>query len=153
VKGSLLGLGAVLAACQPQPDRVFVPGTPFKHEVRVATDQGFTARLRVGDWLPLHATRETGPWVAVERTSLGKDGCWVAPPPPAREEEVAAELHWTARPAGKAEFDSGLSEDHTRRVRFSAPGRYVIGASSATWCSPKVTANELAVEVVGESDP
>ena len=32
-------------------------------------------------------------------------------------------------------------------ARFSAPGRYVLKATSSTWCSPKVDSNTLVVVV------
>ena len=141
------GLLTILAACSSAPERVFVPGAPFKHVVEVRTTQGLAADIRVGEWLTLHGRRSTGPWIAVERKSLGPDGCWVAPPPPADEAQVADELTWTTQPEGKAEFNLGILADHVRRVRFSAPGRYVLKASSATWCSPRAVSNELVVVV------
>lgn len=138
---------AVLAACSRQPERVFVPGQPFRHVVEVNTSQGLAADVRVGEWLTLHGRRETGPWVEVDRTSLGPDRCWVAPPPAEEEPEVADSLTWSTKPEGKGEFNLGILEDHTRRVRFSEPGRYVLSATSATWCGPRVGSNELTVVV------
>ena len=137
----------VSAACSKPPDRVFVPGHPFTHTIDVRTAQGATANVRVGEWLTLHGRRSTGPWTEVDRASLGPNGCWVAPPPPREEAEVATDLAWTAQPAGKAEFDNGLRDDHIRLVRFSSPGTYVLRASSDTWCRPHVPSNELTVTV------
>jgi hypothetical protein len=147
VRVRVIGLLMLLVACTPQPERVFVPGTPFKHVVEVRTSQGVSADVRVGEWLTLHARRATGPWVAVERKSLGPEGCWVAPSPPEEETEVADNLSWTAHPASYGEFNVEILSDHTRRVRFSAPGRYSLKGSSSTWCSPKVESNELTVVV------
>jgi len=144
------GLGCLLlvGACSPPPELVFVPGQPFSHVIDVSTAQGAAATLRVGEWLILHARRATGPWVEVQRKSLGAEGCWVAPPPPAEEAEVADNIHWTAQPEGKAEFNLEIRSDHTRRVRFSAPGRYVLRANSSTWCSPRAMSNDLTVVVM-----
>ena len=136
----------LLAACTSPPDRVFVPGTPFRHLVDVRTSQGPSADARVGEWITLHARRTTGPWTNVDRKSLGPDGCWVAPAPPPEETEVAADLSWSADPQA-GEFDDGLRDDHTRRVRFTRPGRYSLKATSSTPCSPKVDSNELVVVV------
>jgi len=148
VKGLALGLVLLLIACAPKPDRVFVPGAPFKHAVHVTTSQGVSAKVRVGEWLTLHASRETGPWVEVARESLGPDGCWVAPPPPALEEEVSDNLRWMAQPAEPAVFNLDIRDDHTRQVRFAAAGRYTLKASSSTWCSPHVdSGNELSIDV------
>jgi hypothetical protein len=137
----------VLAGCTKPPDRVFVPGSPFTHVVDVRTAQGATAEVRTGEWLSLHARRRTGPWTEVDRKSLGPDGCWVAPAPPSEEPEVATDLHWRADPPGAGQFDDGLRADRVRRVRFSAPGRYVLRASSPTWCSPRADSNTLVVVV------
>ena len=109
-----------LAACDRPPDRVFVPGKPFRHVVEVRTAKGDAAEVLVGEWLTLHARRTTGPWVEVERKTLGPEGCWVAPAPAPQEEEVADDLTWTALPAGAGRFNLEIAPDHTRRVRFSA---------------------------------
>jgi hypothetical protein len=143
----VFALMAVLAGCTQPPDRVFVPGSPFTHSVEVQTAQGATAAVKVGEWLPLHGRRRTGPWTEVDRKSLGKDGCWVGAPPPDEEPEVATDLTWSTDPLKAGEFDNGLRQDHIRAVRFSAPGRYVLKATSATWCSPKVDSNTLVVVV------
>jgi hypothetical protein len=136
-----------MVTCSPPPPRVFVPGKPFAHTIDVGTSQGPAASVRVGDWLMLHGRRSTGPWTEVDRESLGPDGCWVAPPPPSDETEVADNISWTARPEGKAEFNSDIRPDRARLVRFKAPGRYVLRASSSTYCSPQVFSNELTVVV------
>ena len=143
---ALPGLLAILVACDRPPDRVFVPGSPFKHVVEVRTAQGVSAEVRVGEWLTLHARRATGPWAPVDRKSLGPDGCWTAPSPAEEEPEVADNVRWVAQPAS-GEFNPGNLDDHSRRVRFSAPGRYSLRATSSTWCSPKVDSNELTILV------
>ena len=143
----VFALLTMLLACTSEPARVFVPGTPFHHGIEVRTDAGAQAEVRVGEWLTLHGRRTTGPWVEVDRKSLGPDGCWVAPPPPPEEGQVADNVTWTTRPEGKAEYNSDFRSDHVRRVRFAAPGRYVLRASSSTWCSPRVDSNELTVVV------
>jgi hypothetical protein len=142
-----VALVTMLVACSIPPDRVFVPGKPFTHVIEVRTEQGAAADIRVGDWLTLHGRRSTGPWIEVDRKSLGPDGCWVAPPPPAVEAQVADDLTWTAEPKDNAEFNSGVRPDHARLVRFAAPGRYSLRASSATWCRPRVASNALTVVV------
>jgi len=137
----------LVSACRTEPERVFVPGKPFKHVVEVRTAQGITANVRVGEWLTLHGRRSTGPWIAVERKSLGVDGCWVAPPPPEEEPQVADNLKWNSEPTSNAEFNPGLLPDHARRVRFGAPGRYVLHALSPTWCAAPAWSNEVTVVV------
>jgi hypothetical protein len=51
------------------------------------------------------------------------------------------------QPEGRVEFNLEILTDRTRRVRFSAPGRYVLHATSSTWCTPPVVSNELIVVV------
>jgi hypothetical protein len=145
--GGLLVLMACLTGCTQPPDRVFVPGSPFTHIIDVRTAQGATATVKTGEWLTLHARRRTGPWTEVDRKSLGQDGCWVARPPPADEPEVADNVTWSTDPLKAGEFDGGLREDHVRRVRFAAPGRYVLKAASSTWCSSQADSNTLVVVV------
>ena len=140
-------LMALIAGCTQPPDRVFVPGSPFTHVIEVRTAQGATAAVKTGQWLELHGRRRTGPWTEVDRKSLGKDGCWTGSPPPAEEPEVATELTWRTDPFKAGEFDNGLREDHIRAVRFSAPGRYVLKATSGARCSAIVDSNTLVVVV------
>jgi hypothetical protein len=71
----------------------------------------------------------------------------VAPAPPEEEAHVADNLHWTVQTEGKAEFNLWILPDRTRRVRFSSPGRYVLRASSSTWCSSPAESNALQVVV------
>lgn len=129
------------------PDRVFVPGNSFKHTVEVGTQQGRTAVVHVGEWLSLSASRSTGPWEEVARESLAPEGCWVARAPSEIEEEVADNVTWSTEPKGVAEFNLELLPDHSRRVRFRRPGRIVLRATSATYCSMPASSNELTVMV------
>lgn len=112
---------ALVAGCTQPPERVFVPGSPFTHIVEARTAQGVTADIKMGEWLDLHARRRTGPWTEVDRKS--------------------------SDPLKTGEFEDGLRPDRVRRVRFSAPGRYVLRATSSTWCSPKVNSNILVIVV------
>ena len=138
---------ALVAGCTQPPERVFVPGSPFTHIVEARTAQGVTADIKMGEWLDLHARRRTGPWTEVDRKSLGPDGCWVGSAPPSEELEVADNVSWSSDPLKTGEFEDGLRPDRVRRVRFSAPGRYVLRATSSTWCSPKVNSNILVIVV------
>ena len=136
----------LVTGCTRLPDRVFVPGSSFTHVVEVRTAQGLTAEIKTGEWLTLHARRRTGPWTEVDRKSLGPNGCWTAPAPPPDEPEVATDVTWRSDPPNKG-FDDGLREDHVRRVRFSTPGRYVLKATSSTYCFSTADSNTLVVVV------
>jgi hypothetical protein len=143
---SLALVMALAAGCAQPPDRVFVPGSSFTHVVEVRTAQGAEAEVKVGEWLTLHARRQTGPWTETDRTSLGPNGCWVGGTPPTQEPEVADNLHWRTDPTG-GELNLGINPDHVRQVRFSAPGRYVMRATSTTWCSANAESNALVIVV------
>jgi hypothetical protein len=147
MRTATMSLLVVMIACSPQPEQVFAPAKAFHHTVRATTTQGAEPSVRVGEPLTLQATRTSGPWVQIPRRSVPADGCWVAPPPPAEEPEVADNLHWVVEPDGQAVFDLGLRDDHTRVVRFSRPGRYVLHAVGSMWCSPPTGSNAITVVV------
>jgi hypothetical protein len=139
---------AGLVACTPDPHRVFVQGTPFRHVVRITTERGDSPSVLVGEPLVLHASRESGPWVEKPRSAAPEDGCWVEVVRP-QEAEVAANLDWHVTPAGAATFNvPTLADvgDLTRTVRFSKPGEYRLSATSALPCSRQDT-NVLTVSV------
>ena len=98
----------------------------------------------------LHATRDSGPWVRVQRSTLSPDACWSVSPRP-HEPEVAANLRWLADPPAGAEF-GGLRlrgagvVDLATDVRFTAPGRYRLTATSG-WCEILYHGDTLVVDV------
>lgn len=142
------GLASSAVACARAPERVLVPGTPFRHVVTVSTDQGSHATVSVGQPLTLHATRESGPWVEKPGSQAPADGCWASGVEP-RESEVAAKLTWRAEPAGAATFDVGRLDTiakRTREVRFAKAGDYRLSATSALVCSRQVS-NVIRVTV------
>ena len=112
-----------LTSCRRLPDEVYVPADAFRSRIEATTPQGRSATVRAGEWLTLSVSRTSGPWVRVRRTALAPESCWLAPAPPDHEAQVADNVRWTAAPNGAAEFDVGLREDHSRRVRFARPGR------------------------------
>jgi hypothetical protein len=135
-------------ACARAPERVFVPGAPFRHVVTISTEQGDHATVSVGQPLTLHATRESGPWVEQAGSERPADGCWAGAVEP-REAEVAAMLTWEVEPGGLATFDVGrleTIEKRTREVRFSKAGEYQLSATSALICSRQVS-NTIRVTV------
>lgn len=147
MRAAWVGMTVVLAACTSEPERVFVPGGSFEHQVEVSTSQGAAATVHVGEDLVLHARRLSGPWKEVARKDLAQDACWVGGPPERVEREVADNIQWIVSPEGQATFNLDLREDHTRTVRFSEAGRYELRAVSKIWCSPPVTSNGLTVSV------
>jgi hypothetical protein len=138
-----------LVACSRPPDRVFVPAPSFEYTIEASTGKGLAPEVRVGEPLTLHANRSSGPWVEVVRPSLPTDACWIGRPPLHEEPEVADNLRWVVEPEGRATFNLGLTKDHTRVVRFAAPGRYALHAISSMWCSSPKASNVMTV-VVGK---
>jgi hypothetical protein len=138
-------------ACSQEPSEVFVPGPSFSQSIRLATEHGERATVRVEQPLVLHAQRSSGPWVAVARASLPPDACWLVSPPAELEVEVAGNLRWLVEPPGAASFNVELRLDFTREVRFSRPGSYQLSADSQAWCRQPFSDNTLTVEVVDPS--
>jgi len=139
----------ILLACTPEPpSEVFVPGPGFVQTLRITTEQGDTARVRVDEPLVLHGQRSSGPWVRVEYASLAPDACWLVAPPDATEPEVAGNLRWLVEPEGDAKFNLGLRGDMTRDVAFRRPGVYRLSARSGAWCDGTESETVLTVTVV-----
>lgn len=140
---------ALLAAggcSSPEPLRVFVPGPGFRHVVRISTARGDAPQVAVGQALVLSAVRRSGPWVAALRHTLPADACWVGQPLD-EEPEVSDNLRWIAEPDGAATFNVTYRHDHTREVRFSAPGTYRLRAQSSISCSRAQESNTITILV------
>jgi hypothetical protein len=141
---------AFVSGCSaaPEPEQVFVPGPSFGQEVLISSSRGTTPRVAVGEPLVLHAVRHSGPWVPARRKDLPADACWVAQPPPGEEAEVADNLRWIAEPDGAATFNVAYRMDHTREVRFSAPGEYRLRAIGTFHCTPPCESDTITVSVL-----
>ena len=147
VSATALGVMVFHMSCSSPPDQVFVPGPSFTYGVEATTAKGREPEVRVGEPLTLHARRSSGPWVEVARRNLPTDACWIARPPLPDEPEVADNLRWVVEPEGRATFNLGLNEDHTRVVRFTEPGRYALHAISSMWCSSPKASNVITIVV------
>ncbi len=147
-RAAVLALILNAAGCQTEPEHIFVQGKPFNHVVRVTTDQGDRASVVVGQILTLHASRESGPWIAKAWSDAPKDGCWIGSTKE-REPEVATSVTWLTEPAGAAVFDLPTAStviDGPRKVRFTKAGEYRLSAASAITCSREVS-NVIVVSV------
>jgi hypothetical protein len=144
---TLLPVVILASACQQAPELVYVPESPPEVTLIITAS---TRDIAVGQPVVLHAERSyRARWKQVERTSLGEGQCWVGSPPPAREAEVADNVHWQATPRQGARFNTAIRADHTRDVIFDRPGHYVLQATSAIWCGdPKgAGASPIAITV------
>jgi hypothetical protein len=145
---AILALVSLFAACQREPEEVFVQGKAFRHVVRVTTDQGDRASVAVGEVLTIHASRSSGPWIARPRSEAPADGCWMTGSAEEHEPQVATSVKWLTEPPGNAVFDiPGASELRgPRKVRFTRAGEYRLQASSAITCSTELS-NVILVTV------
>ncbi len=141
----------LIPACLPEANTtVYVPGPSYSESLSITTEQGPLARVAPGQRLTIHATRRTGPWVAIRRDSLEQDTCWLVSAPPQHEPEVADNVRWFVDPNGPATFNLGMRSDRTRHVEFDTPGVYHLTAESASWCFEPFGADTLVVEVVAD---
>ena len=144
-----VGLAALLSAlaCSSEPAVLFVAGDGFVEVIEAATDRGESPVLRVGEPLVLRARRSAGPWRPIDVAALGEGVCaWGEEPPPV-EPEVADNLRWIATPAEPATFNIAYRQDHTREVRFAAPGEYVLVGQSDVDCDGIDAVDSLRVVV------
>ena len=102
---------------------------------------------RVGEWVPLHATRRSGPWNPVRWEEVRPDEIKMCEPL-IFEREVAGNLSWNVDPPGSARFDVGDVANTPaggRSVRFDAPGLYKLQGYSAF--PLPVLSNEVTIKV------
>jgi len=130
-------------------ESVWILGDRFNTRLKCEVPTSATA----GEWVTLDASRASGPWERVRKSSL-KEGQFSLPvKPPKFEDHVAPHLQWQTEPqtakikqpsAETIEFDLKY-----RQVMFLEPGQYRIRAISA-WPYEDVS-DWLAIEVSGES--
>lgn len=105
------------------------------------------ATARVGQWVPLKATRRSGPWNLVRQEDVRPEEIALFEPVTA-EAEVAGNLSWTVDPPGSCAFNTdsvaGL-DSGARAVKFDAPGVYKLKGYSAF--PLPVYSNEVTIEV------
>ena len=146
----LLAVAVSACACEsPPPEWVWVPAADFEATLEVWLGHEPGRPLRANAWIPLHASRSTGPWIRAKYEDLPADASWLTRPPEAREDHVEANVQWQVEPGGHHRFNLSTAQDIlSRRVLFDAPGRYKIWAESHTWGGGPVASN--VVEIVIE---
>jgi membrane-bound lytic murein transglycosylase MltF len=150
---SLVALSlTLLCGCSGEPAEVYVPGDEYQESIEVMTEQGPDAGVDIDEPVVLHVTRRSGPWVAVDPATLEKNDCRLVRPPEATELEVADNVRWNAVPTEGATFNSGLTDDHTRTVRFDRPGLFTLTATSSSWCFEPFEGQPVTVEVGGTDE-
>jgi hypothetical protein len=138
----------LLSCASPTPDEVWVRDPAFPARLRIWLDEAAAGSLRVGRWIDLHADRSTGRWIRVASKDLEPDVRWLAQPPPAEEVGVESNVRWFVEPDGFAEFNLPTAGDLlSRRVRFTAPGNYVVWSQSHSWGGDTVRSNQINVAI------
>jgi hypothetical protein len=143
--GLVAFVGAV--ACSAEPAVLFVPGDGFVEVIEATTDRGASPVLGVGEPLVLSVRRTAGPWRTIDVAALGENQCAWGAEPPSLEPEVSDNVRWIAMPADPASFNVAYRQDHTREVRFSLPGEYVLAAQSDVDCDGVDAVDTLRIVV------
>ena len=131
----ILVLSLSLLACSGdessrRPEHVYVPADDYTVVVTIDVPR----QARVGEWIPLKASRKSGPWKKVKFAEVAPDVRWFVRPPPEFEDEVADNLTWLTDPPQAARYDMPtLTEEmsHERKAKFSKPGTYKIWGDNA----------------------
>jgi hypothetical protein len=108
---------------------LWVPAECFASIVTVAAP----AVARVGEWIPLNATRRSGPWNLVRNEDVRPDEIKLLEPL-IFEQEVAANLSWRVDPPGDSMCNTDTvagAAPGSRSVMFSKPGIYTLQGHSA----------------------
>lgn len=138
----------LLSCASPTPDEVWVRDPAFPASLRIWLDDAPEGSLRVGRWIDLHADRTSGRWIRVRSKDLEPGVRWLVEPPAEEEVGVESNVRWFVEPAGGAEFNLPSAGDRlSRRVRFSAPGTYIVWAQSHTWGGETVRSNRITVTI------
>src|SRR5690606_5650974 len=125
----------------------YVPGPGFEQVMEASLElPDSAAPVRAGEWITLHATRRSGPWVLRDSTMTEDPPCQQIAPV-VDEDEVASKVRWRVEPEGVAAFNTPGPPDYDRQIRFDRPGRYRIRAVSEG-CGAPFESN--AIEVVVE---
>jgi len=139
--------GLFVAGCAGESGPAFVAGPGYVETIEVTTDLGPTPTLTVGAPLVLRARRTSGPWAQADLNTVSSS-CWWGAPPPSVEPEVADNIRWISSPEAAARFNTDIRSDHTREVRFSDPGTYVLEARSTLTCWEHTAVDSITVQVV-----
>jgi hypothetical protein len=145
---SLLFVGLLalpLLGCESEAYVPYVPGPGFTQQLAVRVELPDSAPLAVGQWVTMHATRESGPWVLRDSTMKGTPKCKQISPV-IKEFEAAGKVEWRVAPAGQVNYSVPGPPNWDRRIRFNQPGRYQVWAV-ADGCGEPFLSNRIDVVV------
>ena len=136
----LLGPMALCSCSKKTDEMVFIPAESYACTVRIAVPTEATA----GEWIPLKASRTSGPWRQVKRSEVPEGTKFYLKSPPGVEDDVQANVNWQTDPPNAAQFnlpavaESALSGVRERQAVFSQPGVYKIWAVNVSPHQPPV---------------
>jgi hypothetical protein len=119
-----------LVSCSDELGKTpYVPGNGYSCTVAISV----TNQAVVGEWIPLQASRASGPWVQVPRAQVTNLAVAFPTAPPALQPNVQAELTWQTDSPDATRFNvatlqSVSTNPYGREVVFSQPGVYRIWA-------------------------
>jgi hypothetical protein len=110
------------------PEYVYIPANDYSISVEIRVPETGT----INQWIPLRASRKSGPWKRVRSSEVPPETNWYSNPLPAFEQEVADNLDWIVDPPKLAQLDvTPVFPGHVRAIRFKAPGVYRLQAHNA----------------------
>ena len=124
---------------------MYIRGRGFKVSVEIFAPE----YVQSGEWVPLRASRRSGPWVVVPRWRALFSFHRARRKPPCFEPEIGLNVHWQTDPPLAAQFNVGpvpvVKDPLARAVRFSQKGIYRLWGTVAT--PARATSNVLTIEV------
>jgi hypothetical protein len=134
-----------LAACESDAYVPYVPGPGFSQHLNVSFELPDSAPVAAGQWVTMHATRESGPWVLRDSSMTGTPKCKQISPV-IKEFEAAGKVEWRVEPAGQVNYSVPGPPNWDRQIRFNQPGRYQVWAVS-DGCGEPFMSNRIGVVV------
>lgn len=139
----LLLCAAALAGCD-SGYIPYVPGPGFTQTIEVSAELPDSSAVAVGEWITIHASRQSGPWVLADSTT--EDPPCERISPTTFEEDAASKVTWVVEPQGSVAFNTPAPPDFGRKIRFTRPGRYRLTASSSG-CGAPYESNTIEIVV------
>jgi hypothetical protein len=134
-----------VSACESDVYVNYVPAPGFEQVMEASLALPDSGPVAVGQWVTLHATRRSGPWVLQDSTMTEDPPCEQISPV-TEEFEVASKVEWRVEPPGQAAFNTPGAPDYDRQISFTEPGRYRLRAVSSG-CGEPFESNVLEVVV------
>lgn len=142
---ALLACSWALVACESSGYIPYVPGPGFTQFMELSLELPDTAPVRVGQWVTVHATRESGPWVLLDSTMTERPKCREIAPI-TKEYEAAFKVNLRIEPEGRVSFNTPGPPTYERQIRFDQPGNYRVVAISPG-CGGEYESNQVDVVV------